>query len=78
MKKRVKQITALALTAAMSASTAATVCAAETSKFDPNSVPELTMDVSTLATAKDNGIELPELEDGTLKLKASISTYQMS
>ncbi len=78
MKKRVKQFTALALTAAMSASTAATVFAAETSKFDPNSVPELTMDVSTLATAKDNGIELPELEDGTLKLKASIATYQMS
>ena len=78
MKKRTKQITALVLSAVMSASAAVSVYAAETSKFDPNSVPELELDISTLATAKDNGIDLPEIKDGTLKLKASIATYQMS
>ncbi len=78
MKKNAKQLAALALTGVITVSAQTSVFASENTQFDPNSVPELTMDVNTFTTAKDNGIELPELEGGTLKLKASIATYQMS
>ena len=94
MRKKTQKITAAVLAAAMSAGILAgcggnsgsdaaeaestPAAAQENSKFDPESVPELTMDVGEFATAEENGIDLPELDDDTLKLKVSIADYQLS
>ena len=74
--KRTKAVKATAI--ALAAATAAGIPASATTMYDPTSVPELTLDVSGFATAADNGIELPELEDGVLSLDVSIADYQMS
>ncbi len=76
--KKGKKIAALALSTAIAAAPAQIAFASESSKYDINSVPELTLDAETLTTAKDNGIELPEVSGGTLKLKVSIPLYQLS
>lgn len=93
MKKKAQKMTAAVLAAAMTAGILAgcggnsgssnekaesTPAAQENSKFDPESVPELTLDVNSLATAGGNGIDLPELDGDTLKLKVSIADYQLS
>lgn len=75
-RNKVTKVTAVALAAATVAGTP--VVSSATTMYDPSSVPELTLDVSTFATAADNGIELPELEDGTLSLNVSIADYQLS
>ena len=75
-KNKATKVTAIALAAATVAGTP--VVSQATTMYDPSSVPELTLDVSTFATAADNGIELPELEDGTLSLEVSIADYQLS
>lgn len=75
---KVKRAAALALAAAIAATSAPNAVASNFSQYDINSVPELTLDVETMATAKDNGINLPELSGETLKLKVSIPLYQLS
>lgn len=94
MKKKTQKLTAAVLAAAMAAGVLAgcggngksgdekaestPAATQENSKFDPESVPELTMDADSMATAEDNGIDLPELDGDTLKLKVSIADYQLS
>lgn len=93
MRKNTKKMTAIALIAAL-ASGALAGCGSgtsnaskdentqeatqEISKFDISSVPELSMEFDSFATAEENGIKLPELENNTLKLKVSITDYQLS
>lgn len=94
MKKKFKRAASVALAAAVTASLAAgcgksggdsnetksdtTAATQENSKYDPTSVPELTLDVEKMSTAADSGIKLPELDGEALKLEVSIADYQLS
>lgn len=80
MRKKTNQKLAVSLAMVMAAGMlqGVTVYAGDISTYDPESVPELTINVDDFATAADNGIQLPELDGGVLKLDVSIADYQLS
>lgn len=75
--KSMNRAVAFALAALVTATSAQAVMASDFSQYDVKSVPELKLDVDSMATAKDNGIKLPKLK-GKLKLKVSVPIYQLS
>ena len=67
-RETTKRLTAMGMSVAMAAGLFTTM--GTTAVWAEDSAPK--------ATAADNGIELPELEDGTLHLEVSIADYQQS
>ena len=67
-RETTKRLTAMGMSVAMAAGLFTTI--GTTAVWAEDSAPK--------ATAADNGIELPELEDGTLHLEVSIADYQQS